>query len=259
MAYDVPATGQTPALVIYLLDISGSMSEELDGLPRIEHVNQAIAQVLSRMVQRSTKGATISPRYRLAMFAYSDTPEDILGGVRTITEVAQLGNPVLSPSAATDTCAAFMAARDLLRQELTERSPGMPAPMVCHITDGQFTGADPEPIAREIMQMQSSDGPVLVENIYLGQNLTVAPIADPTRWPGVAGESELADPYARKLFRMSSPLPESYARVINESEYSLRPGARMLIPGSNYDLIELAFAMSGATPTVMMPRAAPPV
>jgi uncharacterized protein YegL len=252
MAYDVVATGRTPALIVYLLDISGSMSEMLDGAPKIEHVNQAIEQVLVRMVQRSTKGAAISPRYRLGMIAYSDTPEDILGGIRSIAEVAQLGTPMLSVSRATDTHAAFMTAREMLRRELAYNGDGerRPAPMVCHITDGQYTGSDPEPVAHEIMRMTTPDGPVLVENIYVGPGLTVSPIGDAGRWPGVMNEGELADPYARKLFHMSSPLPESYARVINESAgYALRPGARMLIPSTNRDLIELAFAMSGATPT----------
>ena len=113
-----------------------------------------------------------------------------------------------------------------------------------------YTGADPEPLAREIMQMHTGDGSVLIENIYVGPNLTVEPISDPSEWSGVTDLDELADPYAQKLFNMSSPLPESYARVINESGYALRPGARMLIPSSNQELIELAFAMSGATPTV---------
>ena len=55
--------------------------------------------------------------------------------------------------------------------------------------------------------------------------------------------------YAQQLFRMSSPLPASYAAVIGEEGYGLKAGCRMLIPGSNSELIELAFAMSGATPT----------
>ncbi|HEU0297850.1 MAG TPA: vWA domain-containing protein [Longimicrobium sp.] len=251
MPYDIVATSRTPALVIYLLDISGSMSKELDGAPKIEHVNRAIEQVLVRMVQRSTKGMTISPRYRLGMIAYSETPEDILGGIQSITDVAQRGTPGLGTSSATDTYAAFVVARDLLRQELAQQDDGppRPAPMVCHITDGQYTGADPEPLAREIMQMRTPDGNVLVENIYVGPNLTTQPIGDPKSWAGVSDVSELADEYARKLFNMSSSLPDSYARVIHEEGYSLQAGCRMLIPSSSKELIELAFVMSGATPT----------
>ena len=142
-----------------------------------------------------------------------------------------------------------MMARDLLKQELPNLQHDHPAPMVCHLTDGMFTGSDPEPIAQEIMQMSNEDGKVLVENIYIGPDLTTQPISDIEAWPGVLDISELRSQYAQKLFNMSSPLPDSYAIVINEEGYAFRPGSRMLIPGTNYDLIELAFVMSGATPT----------
>jgi len=251
MSYSVVATGKTPALIIYLLDVSGSMQDVLDGSPKIEHVNQAIEKVLVRMVQRSSKGEIISPRYRLAMVAYRDTHIDILGGIKTIGEVAQLGKPTLSANATTDTAAAFAYARDLLKKELATLNgpPPHPAPMICHLTDGVFTGSDPEPIAQEIMQMATDDGHVLIENIYVGPNLTVQPITDVENWPGLRDASEVNDQYAKKLFNMSSPLPDSYANVINEMGYELKPGSKMLIPSANKELIELAFAMSGATPT----------
>lgn len=251
MPYHTVATRDTPALVLYLLDISGSMSNALNGRSRIDHVNHAMKLVLERMIQRSTKGATIAPRYDLGIVVYSDTPADILGGVRTIAQVAQLGYPTLSPSAATDTYAAFAMAEEMVRAYLAAHAGGpmCPAPMVCHITDGEYTGADPEPVARRLMGIQTPDGPVLVENVYVGQNLSHAPIHDPHAWAGVMDPSELADEYGRKLFAMSSPLPDSYARVINESRYAIRPGARMLIPSTTPELIELAFVMSGATPT----------
>jgi hypothetical protein len=78
----------------------------------------------------------------------------------------------------------------------------------------------------------------------------VRPIPNIEVWEGVSSERELADDYAKMLFQMSSPLPPSYASVIQELGYGLKAGAsRMLIPGVNKDLIELAFSMSGATPT----------
>lgn len=251
MAYTAVATGKTPALIVYLLDISGSMDEQLEGISKIEHVNQAIERLLVRMVQRSTKGEVISPRYRLSMIAYSDEPIDILGGVHTIDEIVQLGKPTLSATNSTDTAAAFEMARDILRREIAQMgpSPVPPAPMICHLTDGQFTGPDPEPIAREIMQMETPDGRVLIENIYVGPNLTTQPIYQVETWGGVMQINELSDQYAKKLFNISSALPASYAEVINEMGYGLQRGAKMLIPSSNKDLIELAFAMSGATPT----------
>ena len=246
MSHKVPATRNTPALVIYLIDMSGSMGEILDGASKIEHVNQALEKVLIRMVQRSTKGEVISPRYRLAMVAYSDEPFDIVGDIKTIDQVVKTGRPRLSATNSTNTAAAFAWARDLLRRELPKLT-GCPAPMICHLTDGRYTSDDPTPIAKEIMQMSNDDGQVLVENIYVGPDLTQTSIGDIEGWPGITAASELKNAYAKKLFEMSSPLPESYADMLLDEGYGLKPGARMLIPGTNKDLIELAFAVSGAT------------
>jgi uncharacterized protein YegL len=249
MTYAKVATAKTPALIIYLIDVSGSMATELDGAPKIEHVNQAIEKVLIKMVERSTRGEIISPRYKLAIAAYSTQVSDILGGVQTIDQVAQKGVPVVAPSHTTDTAAAFEWARDLLKQELPKMN-GLPAPMICHLTDGKYTGADPQPIAQEIMQMGNDDGNVLIENIYVDSDLTKTAITDPEQWTGIHDVSQLNDPYAQKLFNMSSPLPQRYAEVILEEGYNLRPNVKMLIPATSKELIELAFAMSGATPTV---------
>jgi hypothetical protein len=248
MDYCIAATRNTPALIIYLLDISGSMGDRFESGTKIDYVNRAIAGALQRMIQRSTRGELISPRYKIAMAAYSDSVYDLLGGVETIDKVAAKGTPKLSPTNSTNTYAAFEWAHELLRNEF-HTLHGKPAPMICHLTDGQFTTADPEPIAAEIMQMSNDDGNVLVENIYLGSDLTRQPIRAIDQWHGVIQEEELNNQYAQKLYRMSSPLPASYASVIGEEGYGLETGCRMLIPGSSSELIELAFAMSGATPT----------
>ena len=248
MNYSVEATRVTPALIIYLIDCSYSMGEELEGKRKIEHVQDAMNQVLRRMVQRSTKGEIVSPRYRLGLIAYNSQPYDVLGGIQTITDVVAKGTPQFDPSGSTDTAGAFAYARDLLKQELPKIADS-PAPMICHLTDGEYNTADPEPIAKEIMGLSTNDGPVLIENIYVAPNLTTSPVTEPASWPGIMDISDLSNDYAKKLYEMSSPLPQSYAKMIHQEEYSLQPGARMLIPGDSYDLIELAFAMSGATPT----------
>jgi hypothetical protein len=244
--YKKEATRLTPALVIYLIDVSDSMAEPFETKKKIDYVNEALKSTLRRMMQRSTRGDTISPRYRLAMATYSDQVFDFIGGVRTIDEVAKKGAFTLSPRFGTNTHAAFKWALDILQEELPGLN-GKPAPMVCHLTDGQYTTGDPEPLAKEMMKLSNDDGFVLVENIYIGPDLTSAPMGVVDSWPGIMQASELRSDYAKKLFRMSSPLPASYAEEINREGYSIRPGCRMLIPGSSSDLVELAFAISGAT------------
>jgi uncharacterized protein YegL len=248
MSYTVPATSKTPALVIYLLDVSGSMGEELGGKTKIEVISDALHQVAVRMVQRSTKGTTVAPRYNIAMYAYSSQVTDLLGGIKTVAELAQMGVPRLQPMDATDTAAAFREAESLMKAQIGNLQDS-PAPLICHMTDGEYnTGGDPEPIARRIMDMEVPDGKVLIENIFVTDKALPQAITDPKAWDGITDESPLASPYAETLRRMSSPVPTTYASVMAEMGYRLSPGARMLFPGNTPEIVELGFAMSGATP-----------
>jgi hypothetical protein len=125
-----------------------------------------------------------------------------------------------------------------------------PAPLVCHLTDGESTGADPADIAIDIMKMRNRDGNVLVENIFVGTGLARNSI-DFQNWRGFMSESEIGGEYHfRQLYRMSSALPRPYASILNEYGYQLQPGSRMLIPAESRDLVELGFAVSEATPMV---------
>ena len=246
MAYTTMATQNTPALVIYLLDISGSMNRMMGGKRRIEVVMDALGVALRQMVFRSTKGGRMSPRYRIAMLAYSDHVYDLLGGIKSIEQVAKLGVPDLSPQRLTDTAKAFEEAEKILAKEL----PGLqacPAPLICHMTDGEFTGEDPEPIVQRIRQMSVPDGNVLVENIFISDNI-VDLGEDLAKWEGITPDTPLGNQYAAKLRNASSPIPDSYRMMMVEYGYYLGKDACMLIPGNNPELVSLGFQMSAATP-----------
>ena len=93
MLYQTQATQQTPAYIIYLLDVSASMNQMMDAggeKRRIDIVTDALSLAIRQMVFRSTKGSRLLPRYKLSILAYSDHVFDLLGGVKTIDEVARL-------------------------------------------------------------------------------------------------------------------------------------------------------------------------
>jgi uncharacterized protein YegL len=247
MPYEVLATGQTPAFIIFLLDVSASMSQPLGNKRRVDVVTDALAAALRQMVFRSTKGKRVSPRYRMAMLAYSDKVYDLLDGVKTITDVAMFGVPELSTMRTTDTAKAFRAAEKLLKSELVNIRD-WPAPLVCHMTDGQFTGDDPEPVVKRIMEMSVPDGNILVENIFLSDQILDKSIKDPYNWSGITATTNLRDAYAQKLREMSSTLPESYRSMMQESNYHLDRGAKMMLPGMSSELVAMGFQMAAATP-----------
>ncbi len=247
MPYTAVATSTTPVLIVYLLDISGSMSQMLGDKRRVEIVSDALQEIATEMVARSTKGELVSPRYRLAIYAYESQVHDVLGGIRTIDQFVREGVPEFSPRGGTNTAAAFQAVESLLTAEMPYME-AHPAPLVCHMTDGEYQGDDPTPIAQRIMQMGTADGNVLIENIFISDKILRSPISDPTTWPGLVNEADLANDYARALLRMSSPVPDSYLSEMQEFGYKLQQGAPMMFPAQNRELIRMAFTMSGATP-----------
>lgn len=247
-AYTRKATQSHPALVIYLLDVSGSMSLPLGGRKRIDVVSEALNVALRQMVFRSTKGSRISSRYRVAIIAYSDEVHDLLGGIRPIDELMNTGQlPVLQTHRFSDTASAFLYAEQLIKAELPSIQD-CPAPLVCHMTDGVYTGEDPEPIARRLMNLSVKDGSVLVENIFISDHVLEQEIELPKRWPGIRDNTAFKDAYGEKLRRMSSVIPESYRGMMRESNYNLALGSMLMFPGTSPDLVSLGFQMSAATP-----------
>jgi len=252
MPYQVEATSQTPALVIYLLDVSASMGRPLGKKRRIDVVADALQAAITEMVYRSDKGGVIAPRYRLAMYAYSTDVYDLLGGVKTIDQVTRLGGaPRLELLQATDTAKGFAYVERLLERELPQMQ-GHPAPLVCHMTDGEYTGADPEPVAKRIMQMTVPDGNVLVENVFISDAILPKPIHDLKTWEGITPRTRFAGgrsgAYAEKLRSISSIMPETYRQMMREFGYDLASGSYLMFPGTTPEMVEMAFLMSTNTP-----------
>jgi hypothetical protein len=228
--------------------MSASMSMPLGNQRRIDVVTDALAASVRQMVFRSTKGRRIFPRYRMAIYAYSDNVFDILGGIKTVAEVARLGVPELAPMATTHTAKGLVYVEKLLQEEIG-RLQNSPAPVICHMTDGIFTGEDPEPIARRIMDLKVPDGNVLLTNIFISEDAGIVAEQEPRKWPGINDQTQL-DPekYLYKLRRMSSKIPDSYRMLMAESGYQIQPGAYMLLPGNNPELVAMGFQMASATP-----------
>lgn len=245
-SYIQPATTLTPALVMYLVDASDSMNQTCSERTKIEIVNKALRVTLRDLWRRSMRDNMPQRRYKIAIFAYSTKVVDVLGGMVDLPELLQYGVPQWTADGVTDMAAAFATVETFLEKHLAEFQR-CPAPLICHLTDAVFTTTDPSPAISRIQGMHVEDGPVLLEHVYVAERMLRRPIRDWYQWQGVRRAGELADKYARFLFSLSSPLPESYRRNINNYGYQLQPGSMMFFPGIQHDLIRLAFVASIAT------------
>lgn len=150
MNYTIQASQRTPALIIYLIDISASMNMVLENRRRIDVVYDALALAIRQMVFRSTKGNRLTPRYRIAILAYSDDVYDLLNGIKGIDEIAAVGSlPDLTPKRFSDSAKAFLQAEKILQAEIPNMQD-CPAPLVCHMTDGVATGEIRNPLPNEL-------------------------------------------------------------------------------------------------------------
>ena len=103
-------------------------------------------------------------------------------------------------------------------------------PVVINITDGKANDGDPEPAAAVLRQLATADGPVLLFHLHLSSSP-----ARPVEFP--SNEAELADPGARLLFRMSSPLPPRLLEAARSDGFPGLAGTRGFV--FNADLVSV--------------------
>jgi len=249
--YTQPATTLTPALVIYLIDTSDSMNQLCGKTTKIDLVNTALRESLRHMIRRSMRDGIPQPQYLVAILSYNTRVVDLLCGIRDLPDLVQAGVPKLVAQGETDMAAGFAAVEKLLQkyQESLQRSASLrrPAPLVCHLTDAHFTTDDPSPFVKRIQGMRFSDGPVLVEHVYMVEDILPQPVQDWHQWSGVLKSNDITNVHARRLFHLSSPLPQSYRQNINDYGYQLQKGAQLFFSGTHPELVNLAFAMSAGT------------
>ena len=64
-------------------------------------------------------------------------------------------------------------------------------------------------------------------------------------WGGIKLKADLKHKYARKLFNMSSTIPEKYLQRVSESGqdgYKIKPGAKLLFPSEAIEIASHIFA-----------------
>lgn len=265
MSYKNLANSNHPGLVIFLLDISGTMGDAMPGGSiKLDVVKSSFKSIMFEMVQRSLRAETVRPRYRIGMIAYSDDAWDVLGGIVTVDQINKNSKlDELQPLYTTDTAKGFRIVKKLIEEDIKFQSSlpnweEYPAPLVVHLTDGKYSQNtdDPEPIAQQIKQIMTPDGHVLLENIFISDPKDFKLSQNFRQWSGFLPNSNIGSAYARKLLAMSSLIPDMYLQAMRDEGYPLQKGAAMMFPGIHEEFIRMAFVMTASSSVVfdMAPR-----
>lgn len=245
-AYTRNWESQHPGCMIFLLDQSGSMSDQFGptqagrGRKKCDMVATILNSFLNELITINTVPQAdgtfiVRPRADISVLGYhgNSVQSALAGGlqaqkfvnlpdlqlnpidveVRKQKEVDDSGREyeadILFPiwvrakaDMGTPMCAALQRAWELANDWALFHPDSYP-PVIINVTDGMATDGDPAPIAQQITQIATNDGQALLFNVH------ITTLSDPeVRYP--ASSSLLPhDRYARLLFDISSPIPET--------------------------------------------------
>jgi hypothetical protein len=248
-----------PATIIFLIDQSGSMADPFGGKGasiKAGFVVDALNRLIDEILLKVTKGDEVRDYFQLAAIGYGNVVESAFGGAlvgKDKLKISDLANNILEtqmrkrkvPDGAggvieveepfpiwltakadgvTPMKQAFEKARTIVEESL-KGDPQCFPPVIINITDGAYTppGAqgDPASVVQEIVSLQNANGASpLVFNCHITHE-------QGSSVPYPVSDTEVRDEYAKKLWAMSSDLPESFvAEGIARKIEGIRNGSK---------------------------------
>jgi hypothetical protein len=253
MPYTTQISRANPTCFVFLVDQSSSMLEPFAG-QEDKHKSEGVADAINRLIQnlilKCAKSEGINDYFHVGVIGYGGRVESALGGGlagQTLVPISAIANNPLrieqrkrkvddgaggileqefkfplwvEPKAAgrTSMCEALRMAKQYV-EEFLGRYPDCYPPLIINITDGMATDGDPFPVAREVQQLASSDGNVLLFNAHVSAKPSLA-----IEFPSADGG--LPDNFAKLLFRMSSKLPPRLFEAARAEKFPVQSEAR---------------------------------
>jgi hypothetical protein len=235
MPYSAEISRNQPTCFLFLVDQSGSMEDKFPGGGKSK--SQVVADVLNKtlftLITRCTKSDGVRNYFDIGVIGYGgDSSYNGFSGTLDSTILHPIAHiesgPVMieervkkiddgagaiieqiikfpvwfkpKASGSTPMCQAIRSAAKELVQWCDSHPDSYP-PTILHVTDGESTDGDPEALAKQLCQIATNDGAVLLFNLHIST-------LGSERSKFTASESNLVDQYAKLLFRMSSQLPK---------------------------------------------------
>lgn len=265
MSYSAEISRSNPSCFLFVIDQSGSMADPFGGEAgkrKADGVSDALNRLLQNLVIKCAKTEGVRDYYYIGVIGYggSNVGPAFLGALAgkelvPISEVA--ANPArieerskkvddgagglveqkvkfpiwLEPVAnqGTPMRKAMTMAEGILKSFVAAHPDCFP-PIVIHITDGESTDGDPTDVMREVTNIASSDGNVLLFNVHLSGSA-----AQPIAYPN--SPDNLPDQYAKLLFDTASELTPFMTGIAREQGLAPEGGARGFVFNSDLALV----------------------
>lgn len=253
MSYVAEISRSNPTAFLFLIDQSGSMCEPVGDTEytKAEFLCDSLNRVVMNLIARSSKSEGVRDYFHVGAIGYGGQG---VGNALSGPFAGQIFHPISaferSPIAVEsrqrkvgDGAGGFVTQtvkfpvwfkphsdggtpmRKAIRSaaealvDWCDQHPNSFPPTVLHITDGEPTDGDPEPMADHLRQLGTDDGELLFFNLHVDGRSGLS-----LKFP--AQEDSIKDPYAKVLFRMSSELPPSIAMAAQERGYPVSAGSR---------------------------------
>lgn len=278
MPYTAEISRRNPSAILFVIDQSGSMADKWDQqISKAQALSDAVNRLLQEAIIKCSKEDGIRHYFDIGVIGYSN------GGVRDA--LSFIPGPMLKPvyelehfplrvenriksipdgaggiikqtirfpiwfepvaSGDTPMCAALQRAAETIA-EWADAHPDAFPPVIIHVTDGEPTDGDPEPIASLIHQLHTNDGNVLLFNLHIaaGESQSVLFPSDIRQVPPTSE--------AQRLFRMSSQVPSFIVAAAREQGFEIGEGARGY--GYRVDLVEAIKFLNIGTQAINLAR-----
>lgn len=264
MPYEAEISRPNPSCFIFLVDQSASMVDPIGeiGTSKADVVADSLNRLLTGLAIRCAKEEGVRDYFHVAVLGYGGrTALSAFGGPlqgRDLVPISQVAeNPLridqrnklqsdgaggvvelktdfpvwveAQANGATPMCQALMLAANLVSGWVADHPYGFP-PIVLNLTDGEANDGDPIDTARQLTQLRTGDGGVLLFNLHIS-----AAGGAPITFPSDA--SILPNVYARSLFEMSSELPPHMRDYAASNHYEVTNGSRGFV--YNSDIVSL--------------------
>ena len=274
MPYTAEITRTNPTCVLFMIDQSRSMSDEISAGDGAAPKSVGVAGTINRWLQelsiKCAKSDGIRDYYHVGVIGYGKNVGPALVGPAAGKDLVPISEIASNPGrieerkrkvpdekgklrkqsvrvpiwfdavadGGTPMCQASAEAYRVLEGWLAEHRDSFP-PLVIHITDGEATDGDPEQRVRALTGLSSSDGNTTLFNIHLSAHKDATPVIFPD------SPDNLPDEYSRMLFNTASPLTDTMRAIANEQGIPTTAGSRAFV--LNCDMVALVQAIEIGT------------